>query len=140
MLNRLMIIVVLAGLTSLASECDTPLVDRQIEFYATNQGDETILLYTGEGQIQNFPQELPSNRVVPYAPIAPGETGYIAIPTGSNNVFDELPDRLLRIWVFQDSIFNFIPYDSIRQNTDLFELIELTEDEYEMMGDTLFVD
>lgn len=122
-----------------SSQCELPLVDYDVAFFMQNSTDSDIVIYTGEGQLEDFPRDLPVDRVVPYAPILSGETGYIAIPTSTPDIFDELPDRTLRIWVFQDSIFNTVPYDSIRLNPDLFELVTLTENEYEMMGDTLII-
>jgi hypothetical protein len=123
-----------------SSECEFPLVDYDVAFFAKNHTTEDIVIYTGEGQLEDFSRSLPINRVVPYAPIPPGETGYIAVPTSSSDIFDELPDRIFRIWVFQDSIFNELSYDSIRQNPNLFQLITITEEEFRMMGDTLFIE
>lgn len=133
-------IICLLVILCIASECDTPLVDRELAFFVKNESDETILIYTGEGQTSDFRRNLPDHRIIPYEPISPNRTGFISIPVAGPNPFDdELPDGLLRVWIFDEEVFNQVPYDSIRQNPGLFELITFTKDEYETMGDTLII-
>jgi hypothetical protein len=132
-----------------AAQCDTPLVDRQEEFFVTNRNSSTIEIYLGlqyEGftEINSSGRDLPTDgsilRSLSYAPILPTETGYIVVGTRERNLFDELPDRVLRIWIFDKEMLDEMPYDSIRLNPDFFDLITLTEDEYATLGDTLFID
>ena len=125
-----------------ASNCDVPLVDRQLEFLVANGKQDSVALYMDTDEYYEYPSMLPSSRadLLIYASLAPGETLWVALPTRTQDHFADFPDETLRIWVFGARELREVPYDSLRGDTSLFDLLTFTEEEFDAIGDTLVID
>ena len=126
------------AVTVMSSTCETPLVDYDTVLNVRNEKPDTILVYIGESNVS--PPTLPTNPVETYAPIAPSQTGFIAIHTEGSDLFEDLPSGVLEVWVFDAQIFRNTLYDTLRADTALYDLYTFTAAEFEAVRDTLVIE